>query len=204
VHPPPRDRARPPSPSAYRQPVCLPPRAPASICVNMEYQLIDEFALALMASAPLRRCECPRAAERDCSALRCWACYTSMLEVVDWAHWNVADVNGQWMPWGYIRLALLHDEARWNAVRRGLMMRPAAEIEVRVRVERADADAAAIAVSRAIAGSIAAANSMVCTICMEAVQAEARYLPCMHAFHRGCIGAWLRRQRTCPVCRSEL
>ena len=183
MHPPPRDRARPPSPSAYRQPVCLPPRVPASICVKMEYQLIDEFALALMASAPLRRCECPRAAERDCSALRCWACYTSMLEVVDWAHWNVADVNGQWMPWGYIRLALLQDEARWNAVRRGLMVRPAAEIQVRVRVERMEE---------------------ICTICFDVVLPDTQeHLPCLHAFHRECIGTWLRLERTCPVCRAE-
>jgi hypothetical protein len=27
---------------------------------------------------------------------------------------------------------------------------------------------------------------------------------CGHVFHRNCIGRWLRRRNTCPVCRSEL
>ena len=178
----------------------------------MEFQRIDELAVALMMSAPIARCTCPMAAERDCSAARCWACYASLLDVVNWAHANVADVNGQWMSRQYLRRALLNDVAMWNIVRRGLMLRP----EVQMRVE--PDNAAAIAISRALANSISGnsaviamplansivADTMVCTICFEVVAPGwQEHLPCMHAFHTECIGRWLRTQPTCPVCRAE-
>jgi hypothetical protein len=110
-----------------------------------------------------------------------------MWDVVEWAHSNVWDVNRQRVSRQYLRRALLFDATRWNSVRRGLMAPwpavPEPLIEIQVRVE----------------------NALVCTICFDSVPPEARQrLPCMHAFHRACIGTWLRTQRTCPICRRGL
>ena len=33
---------------------------------------------------------------------------------------------------------------------------------------------------------------------------EVAALPCGHAYHGGCIGAWLERAKSCPVCGKEL
>lgn len=45
----------------------------------------------------------------------------------------------------------------------------------------------------------------VCCVCTEEFVAgskDVKYLPCSHAFHGKCIGAWLReRKDNCPVCR---
>jgi len=46
-----------------------------------------------------------------------------------------------------------------------------------------------------------------CIICREEFAAGAAAvlrLPCAHAFHEGCLDAWLRGRNTCPVCRYEL
>ena len=48
----------------------------------------------------------------------------------------------------------------------------------------------------------AEATNSACTICMEdqVVGGRAAKLQCGHLFCRGCIGEWLRRNCTCPVC----
>ena len=149
-----------------------------------DFQRIDDFALALMASAPIARCTCPTSVDHDCDANRCAACYDTLLLVVDWAHSNVYDTNGQWIARNYIRRALLNSPTRWNAVRRGLMTAlPTPTIAIEVRVE----------------------NALICTICFDNVQPElSLHLPCNHAFHRVCITTWLHMQRTCPVCRTAI
>ncbi|KAL6653528.1 hypothetical protein ACP70R_008452 [Stipagrostis hirtigluma subsp. patula] len=46
-----------------------------------------------------------------------------------------------------------------------------------------------------------------CGVCLaELADGEAvRVLPaCMHYFHAACVGEWLRRHATCPLCRAEL
>jgi len=47
-----------------------------------------------------------------------------------------------------------------------------------------------------------------CIICREEFAAGGAAavlrLPCAHAFHEGCLDAWLRGRNTCPVCRYEL
>ncbi|CAK9177651.1 unnamed protein product [Ilex paraguariensis] len=45
-----------------------------------------------------------------------------------------------------------------------------------------------------------------CSICMEefAVNQEMNHLPCNHFFHRHCIASWLKRSKTCPLCRCKV
>ncbi|KAJ4835495.1 hypothetical protein Tsubulata_015487 [Turnera subulata] len=46
----------------------------------------------------------------------------------------------------------------------------------------------------------------VCTVCMEDLQvgSEAKRMPCMHAYHGGCIDQWLMINNTCPTCRYQM
>lgn len=45
-----------------------------------------------------------------------------------------------------------------------------------------------------------------CSICKDEMCARtvAIVLPCDHIFCEGCIEPWLKRQRTCPMCRAEV
>ena len=50
------------------------------------------------------------------------------------------------------------------------------------------------------------ASKLTCPICIDdvAIGCHITRLPCSHRFHRDCIGKWLVKTRTCPLCRSEL
>jgi hypothetical protein len=41
-----------------------------------------------------------------------------------------------------------------------------------------------------------------CAICQEEVIEPAKFIPCNHAYHLGCVQRWLTVGATCPVCRS--
>ena len=43
----------------------------------------------------------------------------------------------------------------------------------------------------------------VCTICLEDIEEDKIRLPCDHVYHGNCIQQWLRKKRTCPICRSK-
>nr|CAB3470602.1 unnamed protein product [Digitaria exilis] len=50
-------------------------------------------------------------------------------------------------------------------------------------------------------------SGVLCAVCLEDVRPGemVRQLPaCGHLFHVGCVDAWLRAHRTCPLCRCEL
>jgi hypothetical protein len=55
-------------------------------------------------------------------------------------------------------------------------------------------------------GSDDADDTNSCVICMEPYEAggdgRSVLTACGHRFHRGCVAAWLRRNRTCPLCRA--
>jgi hypothetical protein len=44
-----------------------------------------------------------------------------------------------------------------------------------------------------------------CSICTEEIKKETGQvtLACSHKFHLGCIGRWLMRSDSCPLCRGE-
>lgn len=41
-----------------------------------------------------------------------------------------------------------------------------------------------------------------CTICLDELESTGSKLPCGHKFHKNCIGQWLQRASTCPLCRT--
>ncbi len=48
-----------------------------------------------------------------------------------------------------------------------------------------------------------------CSICWgqmlsSSEDGEARSTPCGHLFHEKCLGSWLRRRGTCPLCNANL
>lgn len=45
-----------------------------------------------------------------------------------------------------------------------------------------------------------------CAVCLQEMMAEemAVRLPCAHYFHEECVRQWLKKQHTCPCCRSPL
>lgn len=45
-----------------------------------------------------------------------------------------------------------------------------------------------------------------CSVCLcDLEQGECcRRLPCLHMFHKGCIDDWLKRNRACPVCKTDI
>lgn len=49
-------------------------------------------------------------------------------------------------------------------------------------------------------------SQLQCTICLAEYEEgdELRRMPCSHRFHESCVGQWLTRHGTCPVCRFEL
>ena len=45
-----------------------------------------------------------------------------------------------------------------------------------------------------------------CRICLSDFEDgdEVRTLPCLHVFHKECVDRWLRRNRTCPICKAAI
>ncbi|OMO89924.1 hypothetical protein CCACVL1_07565 [Corchorus capsularis] len=54
-------------------------------------------------------------------------------------------------------------------------------------------------------GELMAADQGTCAICLEGFPGNSCFkMPCSHFFHGDCIGKWLSRKKSCPMCRSRL
>ncbi|OAY23864.1 hypothetical protein MANES_18G113400v8 [Manihot esculenta] len=44
-----------------------------------------------------------------------------------------------------------------------------------------------------------------CSICLEqlSIGSEGKKLPCSHLYHGKCIDEWLKKSKTCPLCRAH-
>lgn len=49
-------------------------------------------------------------------------------------------------------------------------------------------------------------ENIYCVVCLSNAEEEelVRVLPCNHEFHAACVDKWLRRNRTCPICRRDV
>ena len=45
---------------------------------------------------------------------------------------------------------------------------------------------------------------MECSICLAALDKSLATLSCGHHFHLGCIGRWVLKNESCPLCRHEM
>lgn len=45
-----------------------------------------------------------------------------------------------------------------------------------------------------------------CMVCLSEKEVGEclRTLPCMHSFHKDCIDEWLKTNRTCPICKTDI
>jgi hypothetical protein len=43
-----------------------------------------------------------------------------------------------------------------------------------------------------------------CSICCDEIGCARATLSCNHTFHLGCIGRWILKNETCPMCRGEM
>ncbi|CAM9632724.1 unnamed protein product, partial [Heterosigma akashiwo] len=45
-----------------------------------------------------------------------------------------------------------------------------------------------------------------CPICLNEFSAGEKVcqLPCLHEFHKQCVGMWLKVNATCPYCRVDM
>lgn len=100
--------------------------------------------------------------------------------------------------------------ARARATNRefGVVLREV-EMEVAIQLGRILARPAEEVAEGVLAGSVAVAvaveEGLVCGVCQEEMGGKVReVVGCGHKFHEECILEWLKRKRTCPLCRFQL
>lgn len=47
-------------------------------------------------------------------------------------------------------------------------------------------------------------NDFMCPICLESDTENVITTRCFHMYHKKCIYSWIKRNRVCPICRSDI
>ena len=55
-----------------------------------------------------------------------------------------------------------------------------------------------------VAPSNSSIRRIMCTICLEYIERNAKTLSCCHRFHHRCINRWLLSHNSCPLCRHRI
>ena len=42
---------------------------------------------------------------------------------------------------------------------------------------------------------------IICSICLDDIEKDIEFLPCIHGFHRECIDEWIKEKPECPICK---
>lgn len=40
-----------------------------------------------------------------------------------------------------------------------------------------------------------------CSICLEDIEKDIEFLPCIHGFHKECVDGWIKEKPECPICK---
>ena len=43
-----------------------------------------------------------------------------------------------------------------------------------------------------------------CQICLEDIENDIDFLPCIHGFHSDCINNWIKEKPICPICKVPI
>jgi hypothetical protein len=43
-----------------------------------------------------------------------------------------------------------------------------------------------------------------CSICLEDIEDNVEFLPCIHGFHKECIDKWVNEKPLCPICKIPI
>jgi hypothetical protein len=146
----------------------------------MAFEILDDLMLAQLAASPVR-CFCPLPRDAQCDVNRCAQCWDCLEELVRWANATLYAPGGWAIKKKALRSDLRWHPMIWTVLRRELMPTP---------------PPAAAAAPAAVVVEL-----LVCSICLDNFVIGAA-LTCGHRFHGECVGRWLRRSRTCPVCRA--
>uniref|UniRef100_A0A0D9VKK4 RING-type domain-containing protein n=1 Tax=Leersia perrieri TaxID=77586 RepID=A0A0D9VKK4_9ORYZ len=108
---------------------------------------------------------------------------------------------------GVVLMLVLHVVVVFWALRRGVFLRGAFEVEEREGQQGAGLTPDEIAGLPCHERKEVGGGGGECPVCLEAFQAgdRCRVLPrCEHGFHARCVEPWLRQSRVCPICRAEV
>jgi hypothetical protein len=153
----------------------------------MSFNVLDDFMLVQLAAAPVS-CRCPLPLESECDVNRCAECWACLEQLVVYANSHLYGRQGFAISKKALRQDLRWSPAVWSALRRALMQ------------PQQTAPAPAPAAAAPAAPSVAVVVHF-CIICMDQFAAGPA-LTCGHRFHQACVRQWLRRSRTCPICRA--
>ena len=171
----------------------------------MSFNVLDDLMLAQLAAAPIV-CDCPMPRDMECDVNRCPRCWATMERLVTYANAHMWGRHGMAISKVLLRRDIRWHPAIWAALRQALLPPMPAPTPMPAPAPMpSPAPMPAAAAAPMPAAALPAVNVTVivqiCGICLDEMNVG-RYLICGHRFHEGCVNRWLRRSRTCPMCRT--